>query len=105
MQGFSKYEGILKNRCLLLDHTFLGTFFFLLNSKQTTKIERNVKIYPFFIPQNLIHPGVVNLEKMFETPERVSHKFDSMFFTVELLVKFTEATCLQTTLRICFLNF
>ena len=38
-----------------------------------------------YIFQNLHHPGVVNLEKMFETPERVSSKLCK---SVNLLVLF-----------------
>lgn len=35
-----------------------------------------------YIFQNLHHPGVVNLEKMFETPERVSFK---LYKTVKVI--------------------
>lgn len=50
-------------------------------TKQEAQLKNEVSIL-----QNIHHPGVVNLEKMFETPERVCNAYSELISNFSLLV-------------------
>lgn len=64
-------------------------------TKQEAQLKNEVSIL-----QNIHHPGVVNLEKMFETPERV---YVSQFKFLSLLLK-SNHVCLHDYITLIFFH-